>query len=469
LLHRAKVLLIDDDQDMRWAMRNILADAAFNVVEAETGAHGLELAACRAPDIVLLDMRMPDVSGDEVLRRLQILDAGLPVIVVTAHGSIAGAVTAIRDGAFEYITKPFQNSHLVSTVQRAIARRNAGRAKAGNGISATLAGIMGPGQAVQKLAEQIEAVAATDYSVVIQGETGTGKEVVARCLHQFSRRAARPLIVVDCGALTETLTGNAFFGHERGAFTGAVDRRHGYFEGAANGGTIFLDEIGNLAMTGQKALLRTIEQRTIQRVGGTDTIDIDMRVIAATNDDLTARSKAGAFREDLYFRLTEYVIKVPPLRSRPEDIPFLATRFLTQARQSLGRAPADLEPNAVDLLRAYAWPGNVRELRNIMRRVALAATGRAVVSLLAESLNAADVPAALAQTGAAETAACAPRSLRHLVLDQVRAVERDAVVGALGRAGGNKASAARLLGIDYKTYRKKLKLLGAPPVAPANA
>jgi two-component system nitrogen regulation response regulator GlnG len=434
-----------------------LADAAFNVDEAENGKQGLELAANLAPDAVLLDMRMPDVSGDEVLRHLQGLYAELPVIIVTAHGSIAGAVSAIRQGAFEYITKPFQNCHLLATVRAAIARRRAAPPPAGSGVCAAITEIMGRGPAIQRLAAQIEAVAATDYSVVIQGETGTGKEVVARCLHQFSGRATKALVVVDCGALTETLTGSQFFGHEKGAFTGAVDRRRGWFEEAAKGGTIFLDEIGNLAVTGQKALLRTIEERTIHRVGGTQTIDLDVRLIAATNDDLKERSKTGGFREDLYFRLTEYVIRIPPLRSRAEDIPFLATRFLAQSRKSLDRPPADIAPQAMALLQDYQWPGNVRELRNVMRRAALANTEQSFLSLLKESLVDANFPAPpveLARTGSP--------SLRHMVLDQVRSVERDAVVGALDRAGGNKASAARLLGIDYKTYRKKLKLLADP-------
>ncbi len=460
---KGTVLVVDDDEDMRWAMRNILADRSFNVVEAENGRMGLELAASSAPDTVLLDMRMPDVSGHEVLRSLLQLDPGLPVIVFTAHGTIEGAVAAIQDGAFEYITKPCRNDHLVSTVQRAVARGSAGRSPSGFGVRAAITAVMGSGQAIQKLADQIEAVVGTDYSVVIQGETGTGKEVVARCLHQFSLRSALPLVVVDCGAIAETLTGSEFFGHEKGAYTGASERHRGWFERAAKGGTLFLDEIGNLSMTGQKALLRTIEERTINRLGGTEAIDLDTRIIAATNDDLAERTKTGGFREDLFFRLVEYVIKVPPLRARPEDIPFLATRFLTMARQSLGRPPADIAPAALDLLRAHRWPGNVRELRNLMRRAALTKTDGAILGFLAESLGETEVNAA-----APEVAPARSPLLRHLVRDRVRSVERDAVVGALHRAGGNKAGAARLLGIDYKTYRMKLKTLGEPEGAAAD-
>ncbi len=452
---RATVLLIDDDQDMRWAMRNILADAGFNVAEAEAGRSGLEIATCRTPDAVLLDMQMPDLDGDEVLRRLQRLDQRLPVIIVTAHGSISGAVAAHRDGAFEYITKPFRNEHLVNTVQRAVARRG-DYAPPATGVHATITAAMGKSPAILNLVQQVEAVAETDYSVVIQGETGAGKEVVARGLHRYSRRAGRPLVVVDCGAIPETLTDNEFFGHEKGAYTGASGRHRGWFEVAANGGTIFLDEVGNLSLTGQKALLRTIEERTIHRVGGTEAINLDVRLIAATNEDLRDRSKVGGFREDLFFRLAEYVITVPPLRARLEDIAFLARRFLTQAREALGRPPADIAPATLDLLCAYRWPGNVRELRNVIRRAALIASDMIAPKHLAGSLDQSVAPPPISFPG---TPANAP-SLRRKVQNQIRVIERDAVVGALEQAKGNKAEAARLLGIDYKTYRMKLKALG---------
>ncbi|WOJ88508.1 sigma-54 dependent transcriptional regulator [Methylocapsa polymorpha] len=447
------VLLVDDDRDMRWAMRNILADAGFDVTEAEAGGIGLELASRRTPAAVLLDMRMPGIAGEEVLRRLRRLDPGLPVIIVTAHGTISGAVSAIREGAFEYVTKPFRNEHLVETVRRAVARRSVPQRAAAGGIRAALTAAMGQGPAIQTLAAQAEAVVSTDYSVIIKGETGAGKEVVARNLHEHGPRANRPLVVIDCGAIAETLTDSEFFGHEKGAFTGANERRRGSFESAANGGTIFLDEVGNLALTGQKALLRTLEDHSIRRVGGADLINLDVRVIAATNDNLKERAKTGGFREDLYFRLTEYVITIPPLRARPEDISFLAHRFLRQARDALARPPIEIEPAALDLLRAYRWPGNVRELRNVMRRAALAESQMITVDQLADSLGggAMAAPAQKPLAGA---------SLRHRVRDQVRAIERNALMAALEQAKGNKAEAARLLGIDYKTYRTKLKMLG---------
>jgi transcriptional regulator with GAF, ATPase, and Fis domain len=312
----------------------------------------------------------------------------------------------------------------------------------------TIMAAMGQGPAILSLIDQIKAVAETDYSVVIQGETGVGKEIVARCLHLYSQRSGRPLVVVNCGSISETLTDSEFFGHEKGAYTGAIGRHRGWFEVAGNGGTIFLDEVGNLSPTGQKALLRTLEERSIHRVGSTDAIALDVRIIAASNDDLTYRSKMGDFRQDLYFRLCEYVITVPPLRDRPEDVAFLARRFLTQARESLGRQPVDVSPAALDQLRAYRWPGNVRELRNVMRRAALITADMIAPEHLADSLGQRVAPAPISVA-----------SLRHRVQHYVRALESDAVVRALEQARGNKAEAARLLGIDYKTYRTKLKML----------
>jgi DNA-binding NtrC family response regulator len=449
------VLVIDDDQNMRWVMRNVLSDAGFDVAEAEAGRIGLEAAARCRPNTVLLDMRMPDLGGDEVLKRLRLFDPDLPVIVVTAHGSISSAVSVTREGAFDFIIKPFRNEHLIETVQRAVARRPVGRPA--SGARTAITAIMGPGPSIQRLADQVEAVVSTDYSVVVCGETGAGKEVVARALHQHGRRAAHPLVVIDCGAITESLIDSEFFGHEKGAYTGADGRHYGCFE-VANSGTIFLDEIGNLPWIGQKALLRTLEERTIRRLGGTELIKLDLRVIAATNDDLKEQAKVGGFREDLLFRLAEYVVTVPPLRSRPEDIPFLARRFLTQAREALGRPPVEIAPAALDLLSAYRWPGNARELRNVMRRAALTASRTITSDHLVDNLGDGAAPAPPAHKPIGSV------SLR----DRLRATERDAIIAALGQAGGNKAEAARLLGIDYKTYRTKLKTLAERHGAPAD-
>lgn len=448
------VLVIDDDQDMRWAIRTALAATGLAVVEASSAATGLEIITNHAPDAVLLDMRMPGMCGEELLQRLRRLDRSLPVIVVTGYGTIASAVEAIRTGAFEYITKPFRNEQLLDAVRRAISRRDAGPDGTARGAGAAIVAAMGHGPAIRSLVAQIEAVIDTDYSVLIQGETGTGKEIVARCLHDNGPRARRPLVVVDCGRIVESLTDSELFGAEKGAYTGAISRRRGWFEAAAAGGTLFLDEIGNLAPTGQRALLRALEDRVIHRVGSTTPINVDLRVIAATNEALDECIKNSGFREDLYFRLAEYVITLPPLRARPEDVEYLARRFLHEARDGLGRPAIEIAPAALDLLRGCDWPGNVRELRNVMRRAALTAGDVVTAAHIAACLNRA-LPTALPPMR--EEAHNA--SLRGQVRAKIHEVEREAVLQALERAAGNKAQAARLLGIDYKTYRTKLKSL----------
>jgi len=448
------VLVIDDDQDMRWAIRTILAETGLEVAEASAGEGGLELAARCAPDAVLLDIQMPGIDGEEVLRRLRHQQKDLPVIMVTAYGTIPGAVEAIRSGAFEYITKPFRNERLLDVVRRAVSRHQAGATAATAQVRGAITSVMGHGSAVQLLVDQIETVIATDYSVLIRGETGAGKEVVARCLHEKGPRADHPLVIVDCGSVVDTLIDSEFFGHEKGAYTGAANRRLGWFETAAKGGTLFLDEIGNLSAMGQKALLRALEERVIHRVGSTTPISIDVRVIAATNEALEERIDRAGFREDLFFRLAEYVIVLPPLRARREDIGFLAGRFLDQARDSVARPRIEIAPAALELLRSHDWPGNARELRSVLRHAALVATEIVTVAQIAGCLTGHRLrasPPARSEPGS--------MALRGRVQDKVREVERDAIIEALERAGGNKAEAARQLGIDYKTYRMKLKIV----------
>jgi DNA-binding NtrC family response regulator len=256
---RSTVLVIDDDADMCWAVRNVLAQGGLAVAEASNGRSGLEIAARSTPDAVLLDMRMPGLGGKEVLRLFQRLDAALPVIILTAHGTIADAVEAVRTGAFDYLTKPFRNEQLLAAVRRALARRRPAHPGLGSTVRSAVTALMGHGPAIQGLIGQIEAVAGSDYSVLVLGETGSGKEIVARTLHQHGRRAARPFVIVDCGTVLEQLSGSELFGHEKGAYTGATARQLGWFEMAADGGTLFLDEIGNLCAGAQQALLRALD------------------------------------------------------------------------------------------------------------------------------------------------------------------------------------------------------------------
>ncbi|HVH74758.1 MAG TPA: sigma-54 dependent transcriptional regulator [Stellaceae bacterium] len=452
----ATIMIIDDDKDMRWVVRHICGEIGVRVEEAASGRQGLELMSKgRAElDAVLLDMRLPDAEGDEMLCRLRHLDRHLPVVVVTGYGSIPGALQAVRAGAFDYVTKPFRNEELAAVVKRAIAHARAEGPRRKGGLRAAIHESMGCSAAVEEIADQLETISGTDYSVLILGETGTGKELVARALHEYGPRRAKPFVAVDCGALVDTLADSELFGHEKGAFTGAIERRRGRFE-LASGGVLFLDEIGNLSQSAQRSLLRALDNRMICRVGGTAPVPLDLRVVAATNEMLSERVATGSFRADLYFRLAELSIALPPLRARPDDIEYLACRFLAEACLALGKPSLDMTAAALSLLRGYDWPGNVRELRNVVRRAALAAAAVVLPAHIAGCLGGRSIAAAPA-VHEADTGA----PLYPTMQDRIRSVERGALLDALAQARGNKAQAARLLGVDYKTFRTKLKTLG---------
>jgi two-component system nitrogen regulation response regulator GlnG len=448
------VLIIDDDSDMRWALRTLVAGVGLGVVEASTGIAGIETAERTAPDAVLLDLQLPGLSGEKVLHGLRRQHHHTPIIVITGYGSISGAVEAIKAGAFDYLTKPFNNDAVAAAVKRAIEQHGAAVREPNIGLRNTVTDLMGRSPAIQSMITQMEAVIATDYSVLLCGETGTGKEIVAQALYRYGPRTTRPLVVFDCGSIVEALVESEFFGHERGAYTGAHERRRGRFELAADGGTIFLDEIGNLCAVGQQALLRALEERVIYRVGGTQPIRLDTRVIAATSENLTDDDDDDStFRPDLFYRLSEYSIVVPPLRTRPEDIEYLAHRFLNQTQRVLGTGPQGIAPEALNLLLGYSWPGNVRQLRNVMRRAALTASNL----ITAENITAGMLRRRPQVAVHAPIHSDGEMPLRDLVGLRVQQVEREAIVRALKAAGGNKAEAARRLGLDYKTLRIKLK------------
>lgn len=375
--------------------------------------------------------------------------------MLTAYGSIPGALGAVRTGAFDYLTKPFQNEELAGAVKRAVAQGRAERPNRKAGLRAAIIGTMGQGAAIRHLVDQLEAVIATDYSVLFLGETGTGKELVTRAMHAHGPRRTKPFVAVDCGALVDSLVDSELFGHESGAFTGANERRRGRFELAAGGGMLFLDEVGNLSMVAQRTLLRALDDHTVYRVGGSTPINLDLRVVAATNDDLRDRVAAGSFRADLYFRLAEYVVVTPTLRARREDIEFIARRFLAEACAGLGKPLLDIAAPALDLMRDYDWPGNARELRNVMRRAALAASSTVTAQDVARCLGERSPMAIRPPPRGGDVV-----PLHRGMHDKIREVERGAILDALAQAGGNKAEAARLLGIDYKTFRTKLKAFG---------
>jgi DNA-binding NtrC family response regulator len=450
------VLIIDDDQDMRWALRTMLQDIGLAVTEANAGTTGLEAAARARPAAVLLDLRIPGLSGEEVLADLKRNYPVLPVIVITGYGSIAGAVNTIRAGAFDYLTKPFDNEAVISSVRRAIMQHCPDPTGTGGTVKETITKLMGSGPAIQELVTQVGTVVDTDYSVVIGGETGTGKEIIAQVLHRYGPRRARPFVVLDCGTISDALVASEFFGHERGAYTGAHERRRGRFEVAASGGTLFLDEIGNLCVSGQRALLRVLEERVIYRVGSTTPIPLDTRLIAATNEALGDDEDAGAVRSDLFYRLSECIIIAPPLRKRPEDIEYLAYRFLRQAQKLNETTAHDLTPCALDLLQSYPWPGNVRQLRNVVRRAGLMTSGEVTAAHIQTCIPKRAGRVTVTRSSPLHTE---PATLRDLVDYRVRLLERDAILDALTQAKGNKTIAARRLGIDYKTFRIKLKVI----------
>lgn len=478
----AKVLIVDDLEDVRWALSNVVRLEGFLPLLAASGTEALAHFLRERPDVVLLDVGLPDMSGFEVLTQIKMHDKSVPVVMVTAHGETGDAVRAIRAGAYDYMAKPFFNQDIVLTVRRAIEEKSLKGQKhksfTKSGAANSLMEIMGQSAAIQRIQSEVEQVAKTNLSVLLQGESGTGKEVVARAVHAASMRSDKPFLVLDCGAIPTMLIENELFGHEKGAFTGAHQSQMGAFEMAA-GGTLFLDEIGNLPLAIQSTLLRVLETRRIRKIGGTREQQIDFRLVAATNMNLQTAVQQQTFRDDLYYRLAEFTISLPPLHERSEDIVFLAKRFLAQANLELDKQVAGISIQTEEMLRGYSWPGNVRELRNQMRRATLLCIDPAGV-ITPELFAALNV---IGQAG--EVGQCRPteiglpvtyggaafmvtntrlifsgagESLKAITARVTVQVERLVLLQALQHTQGNKAQAARLLKIDYKTMHSKLKM-----------
>ncbi len=452
-----RLLVIDDDPASRRLVTAIFQAEGMEVIEAPDGLSGIKAVEASAPDIVLLDIRMPELDGMEVLDELRPAESGIMVVMLTAEHDVKLAIRAIQLGAFDYQTKPVDQDELALVVKRALETRalktEVADLRRQLGQGGGLAQQMGPSAQVQQICDQVATVAATSFSVLILGETGTGKEVVAQAIHRLSPRRALPFIALDCGAIPEALVESELFGHEKGAFTGADRRRRGQFE-LADGGTVFLDEVGNLPMTLQAKLLRVLEARRVQRVGGESTA-IDVRFIAATNDDLQTRVSAGQFRADLFFRLAQYTVTLPALRERREDIGFLSRRFLDEVCIELRRPVLAIAPDAMAALERYEWPGNVRELRNVIRQAVLEAKG----TLLAKSAVQRFVGKAESRA-ASRASSGKQRTLKEVATAAAREAEREAICDMLRETHGNKAEAARLLETDYKTLHVKMKALG---------
>jgi two-component system nitrogen regulation response regulator GlnG len=473
----AKVLIVDDLEDARWVLSNLIRLAGFVPIEAASGEEALALIRQNAPEVVLLDVGLPDMDGFEVLTWIKAHDKTIPVIMVTAHGKSHDAVRAIRSGAYDYVTKPFSNEDIVLTVRHVIEEKAwKGRVRHPPLVADDLSNSMGNSAAVQRTQREVAQVTATNFSVLVTGETGTGKELVAQALHAGSARAVMPFVAVDCGAIAESLIESELFGHEKGAFTGAHQAKAGAFE-LASGGTIFLDEIGNLPLAMQGKLLRVLETRKIHRIGSTRERDVNFRVVAATNADLRAMAEKQRFRADLYHRLAEFTIHLVPLRERTEDLEFLVNRFLAEAGKELSKQVGGLSDSAWSLLRRYDWPGNVRELRNQLRRAVLLCNDPeemispkdlGALDALARPSPSADLGPVPAEPGDACRAWPLHLSavtltyennipLKKLIQQVTDQLERALLVQALKLTEGNKAHAARLLQIDNKTMHNKLK------------
>jgi DNA-binding NtrC family response regulator len=454
------ILIVDDEEEMCGIVSHIFEKEGINVLIANDGYTALQIVHTELPDILLVDVRMPGMDGMEVLRETKKIHHDLPVIMITAHADTYGAVKALREGAVDYIAKPFNNRELVRIVREALAKRNCtgtGRQTSGQIKNAGfLKEMMGSSDAVGRIVSQVECVAESDFAVVIVGESGTGKELVSRTIHEVSLRSKATFLPVDCGAIPETLLESELFGYEKGAFTGAVLQKQGKIE-AAQGGTLFLDEISNMPLGSQAKLLRVLQEKKIYRVGGVKPVDVNIRLIVAANRDLQELATSGSFRHDLFFRLNEFTIRIPPLRERKEDIPYLAKRFMDITNRELNKNVKGFSESALEALFAYNWPGNVRQFRSVIRRAVLLADE--MIDERHLDLKNASVPG-LAFTSKARGMPWKGLSLKEIVRSSTIAVEREVLLEVLKLTGGNKAKAARMLQIDYKTIHTKLKQLG---------
>ncbi len=398
----ATILLVDDEDTFRRFLCNILADKGYEVAEAPTLADAYQVFKQRPIDIALLDQRLPDGSGLSLLECIQQEGAGIPVIVITAHGEVESAVSAMKLGAFDYVTKPVETEELLLILHRAeeiVTLRRELELLRRNAQQRFDRWIIGETMAMQRVKELIERVAPTNASVLITGESGTGKELVAHAIHEASPRASRPFVALNCAALPDHLLESELFGHEAGAFTGATRQKKGLVE-VADGGALLLDEISSMPMGMQAKLLRFLEDRSFRRVGGTKDIKVDTRLLAASNRDLQHMIEAGEFRHDLYYRLSVVPVHLPPLRERVNDIPIFAAAFLDHFNKEMGKSVRDINPRALDALKRYHWPGNVRELRNVLERALLFCDGP-TLELAHLPLEIAQVAERLASNGGA--------------------------------------------------------------------
>jgi DNA-binding NtrC family response regulator len=460
-----RILVVDDEKAILVALRGLFTKEGYAVETAASGEEAVRLIETGSFHVVVTDLSMEGVTGMTVLERARAFDPDLAVVMITAHGSEKAAVQAMKLGAADYLPKPFDNDELRVVVRRAmeasLLRRDHRRLLEQMQGAYGFEQMIGAGPAMRRVFETIQRIADTDVTVLIRGESGTGKELVANALHYRSPRRTKPLVKMNCAALSRELVESELFGHEKGAFTGAVARREGKFE-AADGGTLLLDECGDMPAETQAKLLRALQEKEIERVGGNQPIRVDVRVIAATNQDLEAAVRAGRFREDLYYRLKVVELVIPPLAERREDIPLLVDRFLRDAAARFGRDVKPLTGEALRACVAHEWNGNVRELKSAVERALLLAPGVEITSadLLADAVAPADAEASEAVVDGAASADANGLSFREAKERMVASFERQFLVDALRRHGGNITKAAEEVGMYRQNFQQKMRELG---------
>lgn len=483
-----KILIIDDDKDLCFVLKRFLSKHGFEVIEATSGKAALEILESVEPDLILCDFRLEDMSGSSILKKIKEKNPSVPVIIITGYSNIKTAVEVMKLGAMDYVTKPLLPDEILLTIRKALSKTAEDKAAVAGGpqpenteedpalkaekLALTNAKryqdssyIFGDSADFKNILNQIDLVAPTNYSIIIYGESGSGKEVIAQEIHKRSRRSHKPFIAIDCGTLSRELAGSELFGHEKGSFTGAIGQKVGSFE-LANGGTIFLDEISNLPYDVQVTLLRVVQERKMRRVGGIKDIDLDVRIIVASNKKLWDAARTGHFREDLYHRFNEFQISVPPLRERVNDIMVFANHFLAQTNKELGKNVKRFSPEVEDVFRKYVWHGNLRELKNVVKRATLMADSSVIdiKSIPFELVNyrklqfensAEQVPVAANResTTAAQPAAMREPGLKSVSID----AEYEWILETLKKVDFNKSKAAKLLKIDRKTLYNKIK------------
>ncbi len=454
------ILIVEDKQDTRENIAELFTLNGYEVLTAGEGKTALRIIKTQFPDCVILDIRLPDITGHEILKQIQEeIDAGMVVIIITAFGEVSMAVSAMKMGAYDYLEKPFENEILLMAVRRGLnhqqVKRELNTLRQAINIDTESEKVFGKSSAIRKIIKQIKSVAETDLTILIQGETGTGKEVAAHYIHQNSKRKDRPFVAIDCGAIPENLIESELFGFEKGSFTGAQQSRPGKFR-LADSGTLYLDEIGNLPLEQQRRLLRAIENKTFRPIGSVKEQNVDIRLIIASNSSLAQLVAENKFRKDLYYRISEYIITMPSLTERIEDIPFLAGHFLSEANHEFNRHITGISEEAMARLVSYSWPGNIRQLRNVIRKATLLATGTIHTSHLSFLTETPDEDKGQSFFSVFTRDIENYPNYREAYDDLSKEFEKELIRQAYKNAHGNIAKAARIFGIDRRNFYHKL-------------